>query len=125
MDEQIARRRFSAVGVKAQIADWISADIRIATGSDNSPVSTNQTLGADTGTGKYQLWLDRASIHLTPVDGVALDVGRFANPFWTGEMMFDNDMNFDGFAVSGNRASAAVRCSPGAAPHWRQSSRSG
>lgn len=99
------RQRFrlrARLGVKAQVADWVSADIRIATGADNSPVSTNQTLGADTGTGKYQLWLDRASIRLTPVAGVAVDIGRFANPFWTGDMMFDNDMNFDGFAVSGS-----------------------
>src|SRR3546814_10188944 len=62
------RQRFrlrARLGVKAQIDDWISADIRLATGADNSPVSTNQTLGNDTGTGKYQIWLDRASIRLT------------------------------------------------------------
>src|SRR3546814_1563832 len=47
------RQRFrlrARLGVKAQIDDWISADIRLATGADNSPVSTNQTLGNDTGT---------------------------------------------------------------------------
>lgn len=101
------RNRFrlrARLGVKAQITDWISADVRLATGADNGPVSTNQTLGAD-GTGKYQLWLDRASIRLTPVKDVAIDLGRFANPFWSSDLMFDNDMNFDGVAVS---ASAPV-----------------
>lgn len=101
------RNRFrlrARLGVKAQITHWISADIRVATGADNGPVSTNQTLGAD-GTGKYQLWLDRASIRLTPVKDVAIDVGRFANPFWSSDLIFDNDMNFDGVAVS---ASASV-----------------
>lgn len=101
------RNRFrlrARLGVKAQITDWISADIRLATGADNGPVSTNQTLGAD-GTGKYQLWIDRASIRLTPTKDVNIDFGRFANPFWSSDLIFDNDMNFDGVAVS---ASAPV-----------------
>ncbi len=98
------RQRFrlrARLGVKARIDDWISADIRLATGAGSSPVSTNQTLGADDGTGKYQIWLDRASIRLTPVKDVNIDFGRFANPFWTGDLLFDNDMNFDGVAISG------------------------
>lgn len=102
------RQRFrlrARLGVRAQITDWISADIRVATGADNAPVSTNQTLGADSGTGKYQLWLDRASIRLTPLRDVNIDVGRFANPFWSSDLIFDNDMNFDGVALS---ASAPV-----------------
>lgn len=101
------RQRFrlrARLGARARIADWVSADIRIATGSDSSPISTNQTLGAETGTGKYQLWLDRASIRLTPVKDVNIDIGRFANPFWTSDLMFDNDMNFDGVAISGSGA---------------------
>jgi hypothetical protein len=96
------RRRFrlrARLGVRAQIADWITADVRLGTGSDNAPVSTNQTLGLG-GTGKYQLWLDRASIRLTPIRDVNIDFGRFANPFWTSDLIFDNDMNFDGVAVS-------------------------
>lgn len=98
------RQRFrvrARLGVRAQIDDWISADIRLATGADNGPVSTNQTLGAH-GTGKYHIWLDRASLRLTPMEGVALDFGRFANPFWTSDLVYDNDMNFDGVAVSAN-----------------------
>lgn len=98
------RRRFrlrARLGLKAQVTDWISADIRLATGADHGAVSTNQTLGAD-GTGKYQIWLDRASLRLTPVSGVAIDFGRFANPFWTSDLVYDNDMNFDGVAISGS-----------------------
>jgi hypothetical protein len=100
------RRRFqlrARLGVRAQIAPWIAADVRLATGADNSPVSTNQTLGAD-GSGKYQIWLDRASIRLTPARDINIDLGRFANPFWTSDLVFDNDMGFDGVAVSGSGA---------------------
>lgn len=102
------RQRFrlrARLGVKAQITDWITADIRLATGASSSPVSTNQTMGAD-GSGKYHLWLDRASIRLAPTENVALEFGRFANPLWTSDLVFDNDMNFDGVAISGQGAVA-------------------
>lgn len=88
------------LGVRAKIDDWISANLRVATGNDQSPVSTNQTLGANGG-GGYQIWLDRASIRLTPLKDVNVDLGRFANPFFTTDLLFDPDMNFDGLAVSG------------------------
>ncbi len=100
------RRRFrlrARLGVKVKIDDWISADVRVATGADESPVSTNQTMGAG-GTGKYQLWLDRASIRLMPLAGLNIDLGRFSSPFWTSDLLFDNDMNFDGVAISGSGA---------------------
>ncbi len=101
-NRQRARIR-ARLGLHARIDDWISADLRLATGNDSSPISTNQTLGGAEGFGKYQIWLDRASLRLTPVKGLNLDIGRFANPFWTSEILFDDDLNFDGVAVSGQR----------------------
>ncbi|ATQ44565.1 putative porin [Caulobacter mirabilis] len=101
-DRQRARIR-ARLGLKARIDDWISAEVRLATGNDSSPVSTNQTLGGGAGFGKYEIWLDRAALRLTPVEGVAVDVGRFANPFWTSELLFDDDLNFDGVAFSLNQ----------------------
>ncbi|MGF7154288.1 putative porin [Novosphingobium gossypii] len=88
------------LGVRAKIDDWIGANIRLATGNDRTPVSTNQTLGAFGG-GGYQVWLDRAAIKLTPVRDVDIQLGRFGNPFFTTDLMFDPDMGFDGVAVSG------------------------
>ncbi|MNH67439.1 hypothetical protein D3C73_194930 [compost metagenome] len=102
-DRQRARIR-ARFGLKAQIDSWISAEVRVVTGNDTSPVSTNQTLGGGDEFGKYALWLDRAAIRLTPMQDVALDFGRFANPFWTGDLVFDDDINFDGVAVSARRA---------------------
>lgn len=84
------------------IDDGISAKLRLATGSDSSPVSTNQTLGGNGG-GKYAIWLDRASIQFTPIKQVTLDFGRFENPFWTSDLLFDTDMNFDGLAARGRQ----------------------
>ncbi|QQP99185.1 putative porin [Lysobacter enzymogenes] len=87
------------LGVHAQIADWVEADLRLATGSDRSPVSTNQTLGAGGNLSKYSLWLDRAYVRLKPTSWLSADIGRTPNPFWTSELLFDNDLNFDGVAV--------------------------
>ncbi|MBS47302.1 MAG: hypothetical protein CMN60_06195 [Sphingobium sp.] len=104
LNAQKDRTRFqlrARLGLRAQITDWVSADVRIATGNDRTPVSTNQTMGAFGG-GGYEIWLDRASIRLTPIKDAAIDIGRFSNPFWTSELMFDQDLNFDGIAVSGH-----------------------
>ncbi|MGH6612752.1 putative porin [Sphingomonas sp.] len=92
------------LGLRARIDSWITGEIRVATGGDNSPISTNQTLGGNGQFGKYAIWLDRANIRLQPVKGATLDLGRFANPFWTSELLFDEDLNFDGVALSGRAA---------------------
>lgn len=98
-DRQRARVR-ARLGLEARITDWVSAEVRIATGNDASPVSTNQTLGASGGYGaKYDLWLDRAAIRLTPMPGFVLTAGRAANPFWTSDLLFDDDLNFDGVSA--------------------------
>ncbi|MEG3086716.1 putative porin [Sphingomonas sp. PB4P5] len=98
-DRHSARIR-ARFGLKARIDDWIGAEVRLATGNDRSPVSTNQNLGANGEFGKYAVWLDRANIRLNPVKDVDLVFGRFANPFWTSEILFDEDINFDGLAAS-------------------------
>lgn len=98
-DRRSARIR-ARLGIHAKIDDWIGAEIRLATGNDRSPVSTNQNLGANGEFGKYAVWLDRANIRLTPTSGVDLVFGRFGNPFWTSEILFDEDLNFDGVAAN-------------------------
>ena len=106
------RTRFrirARLGVKAEVADWISTDIRLATGNDNSPVSENQTLGQGGNFSKYSIWLDRAYALLKVPDDLKYNpdaslkayVGRFANPFWTTDLEYSDDLNFDGAAVQG------------------------
>jgi hypothetical protein len=98
-DRTFARIR-ARLGLHARIDDWISGEIRVATGSSNSPVSTNQSLGANGEFGKYAIWLDRANLRMKPMASVDLVLGRFENPFWTSELLFDEDLNFDGVALS-------------------------
>jgi hypothetical protein len=72
------RARF---GVQATLDDWITSDIRFGTGSDNGPVSTNQTLGSPGDFSKYSIYLDRAFFTLTPRHDLTAYIGRSPNPF--------------------------------------------
>ncbi|MDQ8757555.1 putative porin [Sphingosinicella sp. LHD-64] len=104
-DRRRARIR-ARLGIGIRIDEGISAELRLATGNDSSPVSTNQTLGSDGEFGKYALWVDRANIRFALPGGTSALFGRFGNPFWTSEVLFDEDLNFDGVAVSGRGAIA-------------------
>jgi hypothetical protein len=92
------------LGMDADLFNGFSAGLRIATGDNSSPVSTNQTLGASTSGGnfsKYSLWLDRGYLkYQSWADNVTLSVGRFDNPFWSPtDLVWYKELGFDGFAV--------------------------
>ncbi len=97
------------LGFDIDLEDGFTAGIRMATGGNNSPVSTNQTLGSTNGNtqgggfSKYELWLDRAFIRyeasLLPKANLMIEIGRFQNPFMTAsQIMWDEDVNLDGAA---------------------------
>lgn len=85
------------LGMKAVISPEWTAGIRIGTGSDNNPVSTTQTLGG--GFAKKDIWLDQGYLNWKPTDELTLTGGRFANPFMSTDMLYSNDLNFDGVAA--------------------------
>ncbi|NIE74698.1 hypothetical protein F3J45_09655 [Pantoea sp. Ap-967] len=88
------RARF---GLKAQLAeDWV-AGIRVATGSNDNPVSTTQNLGG--GFGKKDIWLDQGYVSWTPSERLTLTGGRIANPFMSTDILYSHDLNFDGLAA--------------------------
>jgi hypothetical protein len=83
------------LGFDFQINDQVSTTIRVASGNDNGPISTIQTLGADNT--KFQLWLDQAYITYKLLPGAALVFGRAPNPFVSTEVLWkQNDFQMDG-----------------------------
>ncbi|MEB5932859.1 putative porin [Pseudomonas mosselii] len=88
------RARF---GLKAQLAENWVAGIRVATGSNNNPVSTTQNLGG--GFGKKDIWLDQGYVTWTPSERLRLTGGRIANPFMSTDILYSHDLNFDGVAA--------------------------
>jgi hypothetical protein len=110
VDQNRNRFRLRArLGVDADLGDGFLLGIRIATGENDSPVSENQTLGAaSNGTqggnfSKYAIWLDRAYLSYTPKleNGLNLTVegGRFDNPFFSTNLIWADDIGFDGVAA--------------------------
>jgi hypothetical protein len=90
------------LGVDADLSNGFSAGLRIATGENSSPVSTNQTFGNNGGDfSKYAIWLDRAFIKYQAWDqDLALSVGRFDNPFWSStDLVWYNEIGLDGVAI--------------------------
>ncbi len=82
------------IGLQANISDNVLAAFRLASGDDNSPISTNQLLGG--GLAKKNIWLDQAYLKLTPLKYASVSFGRFPNPFVSTQLLFDDDLNFDG-----------------------------
>lgn len=85
------------LGVTAMLSDHWEAGLRLATGSSDDPVSTNQTLGG--GLEKKDFWLDRGYIRWRSGDRWSVTGGRFATPFLFTDMLYSNDLNLDGLAV--------------------------
>ncbi|MEI6072140.1 MAG: putative porin [Verrucomicrobiae bacterium] len=98
------RARF---GVDINLGENFTSGFRVATGQNNSPVSTNQSMGYANGQGgnfsKYAIWLDRAFLRYDlPLNGQPLMtawVGRFDSPFFSTRLIWDEDLGFDGAAL--------------------------
>ena len=111
VDQDRQRIRLRArFGIESQLGEGFTAGMRVATGNTNTPVSVNQDMGLAAGGqggnfSKYQVWLDRAFVKWdtgTPADrGLSASAGRFDNPFFATETIYDADLGFDGFALQG------------------------
>lgn len=109
-----SRHRFRErvrIGIDANITDGLKAGIRLATGNQRDPVSTNQSL-ANTGQ-RYDFAIDRAYLQYDAFDDdkfkwLTLSGGRIKNPWYTGggeftggsELVWDADLSFEGFAAT-------------------------
>lgn len=98
------RARF---GVDAKLNDSIEAGLRFVSGDVSDPVSTNETLSPNFD--KIDVGLDRAYIRLSPFrkmeqfkrfSDTSVWLGKFDNPFFSTEIMWDRDVQFDGAAIT-------------------------
>jgi hypothetical protein len=95
-DRERARIRLR-LGLDVDITDRFRAGIRLASGNTTNPVTTNQNLG--TTLNKNNFLIDRAYLEFHPTNSTSLFAGRFPSPwFSTTELVWDEDINFDGAA---------------------------
>lgn len=85
----------------------VDSGVRIATGNTGDPVSTNDTLGDYLN--KDTIVLDRAYLAWTykpdypkwgMIPQVTATAGRFANPWYSTDLVWDSDVNFEGMAIN-------------------------
>jgi hypothetical protein len=87
------------LNMDAKVTEGVSVNMRLVTGNPDNPISTNQTLGNYGG--RYGISLDRAYIKFnSAIEDYALYLGRMPPPFLSTEMVWDNDLNFDGAAFT-------------------------
>lgn len=101
LDTTVNRERMrlrARLGLNADISDDFSAGVRLATGNLTNPVSTNQTLGTDFN--KYSVQLDLAYLQYKPSPYLTIWAGRFANPWFYTDLVWSNELAFDGVAAS-------------------------
>jgi hypothetical protein len=114
VDQNRFRPRLRAwLGLDADLGQGFTSGVRIASGDGSTPVSTNQTLGGVPGNfSKYQVWLDRAYLRFQFPAGewatMMAEVGRFENPFVLIDLLWDTDVNFDGFTYQSRFAPGAA-----------------
>lgn len=98
------------LGLTAKISDMVSGGVRLATGSTADPVSTNQTLGNSAN--KYSILVDQAYLKVEPLEpqqtqaayntyGLSFLGGKIPNPWFSTDLVWDPDINFEGMAANG------------------------
>ncbi len=87
------------LGAEARVNDTVNVEFRLASGSDD-PTSSNQTF--DDGFSTKDIRLDRAVVRWTPNEGsTTLSAGKMALPFVrVNDLVWDGDLNPEGFAVT-------------------------
>jgi hypothetical protein len=86
------------LGMNAKVSDETTATARIATGSLTNPVSTTQTLGNSFD--PYQVVVDQAYLkYQSTTSALTLWGGRMPNPWFSTDLVWADDLNFDGIAA--------------------------
>jgi hypothetical protein len=86
------------LGVQAKLSDSLDAAMRIATGSLTSPVSTNSTMGNSFD--RPVIALDQAYARYHHGDWLNVSAGRMPNPFFSTDLVWSDNLSFDGVAAN-------------------------
>lgn len=97
-DDRDRWRLRARLGANIKVNSWLSGGIKLTTGNTNDPISPNQDFG-NTGQ-KFSFALDRAYLKADPVPWGSIVGGRFANPWFSTDLLWDPDLAFDGVAAT-------------------------
>ncbi|MCQ9205932.1 MAG: putative porin [Omnitrophica bacterium] len=94
-DNNRQRLRFR-LGATTKLNEQVKLGFGFATGSTDTPTSTNQTLENEFDS--KNIWLDYAYAKYQPYEWLEFTGGKFKSPFFHTDMLWDSDIRFDGFA---------------------------
>ncbi len=97
-DDQNRYRVRARFGINAKLSDTFTAGIRMTTGHMDNPLSPNQSI--EIRQAKLDWGLDRVFVMAKPYSWLTATAGRFANPFFSTDMVWDRSLAFDGAAVT-------------------------
>ena len=105
--ESLERTRVRArLGLNMGVTEGVTVGLGLSTGNTTGPTSTNQTMGQGTASSaggyfnKYSLVLDKAFLRYEPWSFLSFSGGRFRNPFMGTDLVWADDLNFEGFALN-------------------------
>src|SRR5262249_55203032 len=97
-DDRDRLRIRARLAVAAKVSDSWSAGLRLTTRNLTERGSTNHTLGQDFN--KYPVVWDQAYLKFDPAPWFTAAGGRIPNPFFSTDLVFAEDLGFEGVAMS-------------------------
>jgi hypothetical protein len=88
------------VALEAKVSNDTQVALRLSTGSSSGPTSSSQTLGS--GFNKLGVVIDRAWLRWEPRYDFRVLAGRMPNPFFGSDLLWPDDLGFDGVALQGD-----------------------
>jgi hypothetical protein len=86
------------LGADIKVSETVMAGVSLSSGNTGNPVSLNQTLG--TGFNKNSVVIDEAYLRFDPARWLTIWGGRLPSPFYSTDLVWYDQLNFDGFAVT-------------------------
>jgi hypothetical protein len=96
-DDRDRLRLRARLAIQAKVSEEVVVGLRLATGSATDRVSTNQTLGQNFN--RYTFLLDRAFLKYEPTPWLSLSAGRMPNPWFSTDLVWNDNLNFEGLAA--------------------------
>ena len=102
-EDRLRLRARARLKIDAKVTEGIKAGLRLSTGNQKDPVSTNQTLG--TYDNRYQTVWDQVYLEYKGYDEdrypyLTLVGGRMPNPWMSTDLVWDGDLAFEGVAAT-------------------------
>jgi hypothetical protein len=104
LNTSVDRRRWllrARLGMEAAVSDNVMVRARLSSGTTSNPVSSNSTMGSYEN--RSAIVLDQAFIRYEPRKWLQVQAGKMPNPWLSTDLVWDDDLNFDGLAATYTR----------------------